>query len=368
MTTHRAKNQRAEEDLTSPTGRAWRWAVLILTFVGLTVVPAQPAAAAVPVNDDFAEATPVTTFPYDDTVDHLITATTETGEPLPCAGGAVGGTVWWAFTPTATGSYMASLSGPLSVSLAVYTGSALNDLDIISCASGDRVSFLASADTTYYVRAQAHVTDFDTPMYFRLDTTPDPVAEFAFLPSDPSVFDDIQFADLSFDPAGVGFQSVWDFGDHATATGCCPTHRYARDRDYTIRLTVTTNDGRTASISHVVQVSTHDVATVRIDVPKSARVGQRIEVNVYVKNYRQPETVQVDLFKSSPFGFLTADSHTQAVPVKGATKFRFTNTITEADGILGKVSFKALAMINGHRDVLPADNEFISVPITVRPR
>lgn len=323
-----------------------------------------------PANDNFADATPVTTLPYDDTVDHLIAATSEAGEPFPCAGGAVGGSVWWAFTPTTAGSYLASLGGPLSLSLAVYTGSSLGDLSIVSCSSGDRVVFRATPGTTYYVRALENVRSFDFPMVFRLDTTPEPVANFDFVPSNPSIFDSIQFIDFSSDPAGVGIQSqAWSFGDGATAEGCCPTHRYTRNRDYTATLTVTTNDGRSASISRVVHVSTHDVAIVQINAPRSARVGQTIEINVYVKNYRQLETVQVDLFKSSPQGFEQVGSRTQTVPIKpgnGTTKFRFTNTILETDGSMGKVSFKAVALIIDHHDALPADNEFISPPITVK--
>jgi PKD repeat protein len=324
-----------------------------------------------PPNDAFANATPITTLPFSNTVDHLIAATTEPGEPMPCAGGAMQSTVWWVFTATTTGSRLASLVGPLSPALAVYTGSSLNNLSIVSCGSGDRVTFRAGAGTTYYVRAEGAFS-LDFPMFFRLDTTPEPIADFTFFPSDPSIFDTIQFIDSSSDPAGLGIQSqAWTFGDGATAEGCCPTHPYARDGDYTAALTVTTTDGRAASVLRVVHVSTHDVAIVRIDAPKSVRVGQTIEINVYVKNYRQLETVQVDLFKSNPQGFERVDSRTQTVPVKtggGTTKFRFMNTILDSDGAQGKVSFKAVTMIIGHRDAHPADDEFISPPITVKRR
>jgi uncharacterized protein YfaS (alpha-2-macroglobulin family) len=118
----------------------------------------------------------------------------------------------------------------------------------------------------------------------------------------------------------------------------------------------------------VVQVRTHDVAIVRIGVPKSAHVGQTIAINVSVRNTRQPETVQVDLFKTIPGGFQQVGSLTQSVPVRPGnrtTLFAFTNTITEADRSVGKVSFKAVATIIDHRDALPADNELISPPVRV---
>ena len=128
-----------------------------------------------------------------------------------------------------------------------------------------------------------------------------------------------------------------------------------------------TLDGRTASTSQVIQVRTHDVAIVRIGTPKSAHVGRTITVNVYVRNTRLPDTVQVDLFKTAPGGFEQVDTLIRPVPVSGnrTTLFAFTNTITEADRRAGKVSFRAVATIVDHRDMLSGDNELISLPIKV---
>ena len=79
-------------------------------------------------------------------------------------------------------------------------------------------------------------------------------AQFGYNPSDPSIFDTVQFYDNSYDPYGGFIQSqAWNFGDGATATGCCPNHRYAADGDYSVTLTITTNDGRTASATQVVR-------------------------------------------------------------------------------------------------------------------
>jgi PKD repeat protein len=203
-----------------------------------------------------------------------------------------------------------------------------------------------------------------------VEVAPNPVAEFFYVPGDPSIFDMIQFYDVSRDPAGAGITSqAWTLGDGATATGCCPTHQYARDGDYTVTLTVTTPDGRTASTSQIVQVRTHDVAIVRIGGPRSAHVGQTIAVNVDVRNTRYPETVQVDLFKSVPGGFQQVFSLTQSVPVRPpggtSTRFAFSYTVTQSDGTIGKVTFKAVATIVDHRDPLPADNELSSTPVKI---
>ena len=94
-------------------------------------------------------------------------------------------------------------------------------------------------------------------LQFSLAVAAAPVASFVFFPFDPTIFDTVQFIDQSLDPGGVGIESqAWDLGDGTIATGCCPTHRYAADGDYSVQLTVTTLDGRTASTSQVVQVRT----------------------------------------------------------------------------------------------------------------
>jgi hypothetical protein len=199
---------------------------------------------------------------------------------------------------------------------------------------------------------------------------PNPVAGFSYFPGDPSIFGTMQFQDNSFDPAGGTISSwAWSFGDGATGTGCCPTHQYARDGDYTVGLTVTTADGRSASTSQVVRVRTHDVAIVQVSVPNTAHVGQTIAVNVYLRNRRYPETVQVDLFKSAPGGFQQVGSLTQLVPVRppggNTTRFGFTYTITQADRTVGKVGFRAVATILDHRDALTADNELTTPPVKI---
>lgn len=324
-----------------------------------------------PANDNFANATPVSALPFTDTVNQPIGATLEPGEPAPTCSSSLGtGSVWWSFTPTATGSYSASagISGFTATGLAVYQGTTLADLTQVGCAftvSGP-LTFHATAGVTYFFQAFG---PFDIappfPLGFSLEATPPPQAFFGFSPSDPSVFDTIQFFDESFDPGGVGIQSeAWTFGDGTTGTGGFPTHRYAADGDYTVGLTVTTFDGRTASTSQVVHVSTHDVAITKFTVPTSARPGQTRSVTVGVSDKRYPETVQVQLFKSnSQGGFDLVGTLTQSIPVttgKSSTAFAFSYTFTPGDAALGKVTFEAIATIQGARDALPADNTAIA--------
>ncbi len=81
-----------------------------------------------------------------------------------------------------------------------------------------------------------------------------PTAAFAYGPTSPTVLDDISFADTSTDPDGTIESWLWDFGDGATSTLPNPAHRYATNGPKTVTLTVTDNDGASATISKTVSV------------------------------------------------------------------------------------------------------------------
>ncbi|HEV2672689.1 MAG TPA: PKD domain-containing protein, partial [Gemmatimonadales bacterium] len=157
------------------------------------------------------------------------------------------------------------------------------------------------------------------------------------------------------------------FGDGGSSNVQSPTHRYAADGDYQVRLTVTTFDGRSASISRVLQVRTHDVAITRFTVPNAASSGQTRNISVGVTSNRYPETVTVLLFKSVPGfgGYQQIGALEQFVALRSAnrtTNFDFSYTFTSDDAVLGKVTFRAVAVIQSGRDALPADNEAIGSP------
>jgi PKD repeat protein len=321
-----------------------------------------------PGNDNFANATTVGALPFSDTQD-LTAATTEPAEPQPgCFG--TSNTVWYSFTAQTTESITAT-PDQYGAGVAAYTGSSLASLSQVGCsqsASIFPVTFRAQAGTTYYLQVGAWCCGVG-PVTFHLKVAPNPVAQFYYGPGDPSSFDAIQFYNSSSDPAGAGISSLaWDFGDGATSTVPYPTHRYAADGDYTVRLTVTTTDGRTASTSQVVQVRTHDVAIIRLAVPNSAHVRQTISVTAYLQNTRYPETVEVELSKSIPGGFAQVGLLTESVPVKAAgqtTRFAFSYTVTSDDKAVGKITFQVIASIVGYRDAFPADNTLLSTPVKV---
>jgi hypothetical protein len=241
------------------------------------------------------------------------------------------------------------------------------------------LTFRATAGMTYYLQISDVYGGNFGPITLTFDRAPQPIANFYFAPNDPSTFDVVQFFGLSTDPGQAGFASeIYDFGDGTSAAGCCPnqigggpdaTHRYAKDGDYTVTDTLTTNDGRTASTQQVVHVRTHDVSITKLLVPQTASVGQTRLITVGVSNKRYPETVQVQLMKSVAGGtFAPVGTLTQSVPVRSGnqtTDFKYTYTFTSDDAALGKVTFEAIATIINARDALPADNTVTAWPTRV---
>ena len=331
-----------------------------------------------PANDDFANATQIGSVPFEDTENGL-GATVESGEPLPTCTSLRPASWWYAFTPSSTSSYSMSLNGSWST-LAVFTGTGLGDLEQVACRNGwaPATAFRATAGTTYYIQVSEQNPGTYGPVRFALSVAPPPVASVYFNPSDPSSLDTIDFVGQSHDPAGAGIvEELYDFGDGTSGVGCCPdtpwqvdiAHRYAADGDYTLTVTATTADGRTASTTRAIHVQTHDIGIAKLTVPQSASVGQTRAVTVGIANRRYPETVQVQLLKSvAGGGFEVVGTLTQTIPALSGnrtTQYAFNYTFTNADGAAGKVTFQAVATIAGARDALPGDNTVIALPTKV---
>lgn len=81
-----------------------------------------------------------------------------------------------------------------------------------------------------------------------------PVANFAFTPANPKAGQTVQFTDQSTDADGTIQAWAWEFGDGTTSTERNPQHQYAKDGTYTVKLTVTDNDGLSHTASKQITV------------------------------------------------------------------------------------------------------------------
>jgi hypothetical protein len=320
--------------------------------------------------DDFSEAVVIDTLPFQGESD-ITNASVQPGEPSPsCAYWfTISKTTWFAYTPAEDVSLMAHSWGEMNTFWSVYTGDGLENLAEVTCRAWNETGvFQATAGTTYYFQAGSMYNQGGR-LSFQLDVTPPPSASFWYTPGDPAAQDTVEFYDNSYDPANAGIASfTWNFGDGVTAEGYYAVHSYAKDGDYTVLHEVTTNDGRTASVSQVVAVKTHDIGIVKFTVPQSAKAGQTRAITVGIKNTRYPERVIVTLYKSTPGGYIYAGSLEKDVPVRSGnrtTDFSLNYTFTNEDERMGKVTFRATAELLGSRDAFPADNEAISLPVKV---
>jgi PKD repeat protein len=219
------------------------------------------------------------------------------------------------------------------------------------------------AGTTYYIQIGA-LESWSTNVALSVQLAPDPSVNFWVSPYDPSVFDAIQFYGYASDPAGFQIVSYdWDLGDGTTSTDFSLSHTYAADGDYTVVLTVATDDGRTATTSQVVPVRTHDVAITKLSVPVTASTNQTRQITVSMSSPRATEQVQVDLYRITASGTYAVGTTTLTVPTRPAnrtTNVSFSYTFTRSDAAIGKVTFRVTATVVGGRDALPGDNEAIA--------
>ncbi|RLE67339.1 MAG: hypothetical protein DRJ45_09675, partial [Thermoprotei archaeon] len=106
-----------------------------------------------------------------------------------------------------------------------------------------------------------------------------PQADFSFSPVSPTVQDTVEFTDRSHDLDGRIVSWLWEFGDGTTSTERNPTHRYTEKGSFTVKLTVTDDDGLTATKEAKVEVVNVPPKASFAFSPKEPYAGQEVSLD-----------------------------------------------------------------------------------------
>jgi hypothetical protein len=154
-----------------------RSAVVTGLLVLASLCAAPPAHAAAPSNDDFDAATVITSLPYSDTTS-TVEATRAPHDPA-CADDDTGGTIWYAFTPSADGRIQVDTAGS-AFDTQLITGTGTQDEFFVGeCADdGETLTLDVSAGTTYYFMAGG-LSGATGTLVFNVQQAPPPLTSIA---------------------------------------------------------------------------------------------------------------------------------------------------------------------------------------------
>lgn len=135
----------------------------------------------------------------------------------------------------------------------------------------------------------------------------------------------------SSDSDGSVASHSWDFGDGSTATGATPSHTYATGGGYTVKLTVTDNDGATSSTSRSVTVTASgtDPAPSKISLRAT---GSKVKgLQTADLTWSGATSTHVDVFRNGNVVATTANdgAYTDNINSKGGGSYTY--KICEAD-------------------------------------
>jgi len=135
--------------------RRWRLTASLGIAAIVMTAMAAPVYAAVPGNDDIANATVVGALPYSDGPYDTTEATTGATDPTFCFGEPDRSTVWYSFTPATSGRFEADTFGSeYDTTLYVGTSDGAGGVSVIACNDDAKdlqsaVSWDATGGTTY---------------------------------------------------------------------------------------------------------------------------------------------------------------------------------------------------------------------------
>lgn len=169
-------------------------------------------------------------------------------------------------------------------------------------------------------------------------TNSPPVAAFTFQPSAPLLNETVQFTDTSSDDSAVTSWQ-WDLGDGTTSTEQHPDHTYTEaDDQVKVTLTVTDDDGATATKEHFLQVRADEEEeiiefsegpTAAFDIGGDPTAGEEV---TFIDQSTDPD----DGIDAWAWDFGDGGTSTEQDPTHtytSASNFTVTLTVTDAGGL-----------------------------------
>ncbi len=142
-----------------------------------------------------------------------------------------------------------------------------------------RVTLTVTSDQGVQESAVQTITVFTPPQTVE--------AAFRFEPENPTLFDEVRFFDETTLNRGKIARWVWDFGDGTRAFEPNPTHRFPADGEYTVTLTVTSDEGVEAVTRRTITVFTPELSvrrTIDTYIPVDQTIpGQTFRVTVQIR-------------------------------------------------------------------------------------
>lgn len=290
-----------------------RWALAIVCLAFLLV--GNSAFAAPPANDNFANAAVIPASPPPTVTGNNVDATAEAGEPNHSPSEAAGGkSVWWSWTPSASGVVTIDTGGSestldtdgLDTQLAVYTGNALNSLTLVvnnedsPLFTGGRsaVSFDAVNGTVYHIAVDGWQGDQGSiNLNFSTGGTTNPpptgltlavnVTGSGTVTKDPSKtsYDTNEVVTLTANPTGTNTFLGWG-GDIGTNSPTDNPIQVTMDASKTITAAFTTSGGGGGGdgvTSIVVLINGEGRVTPNLNNKEKLKVGKRYRLTAHPK-------------------------------------------------------------------------------------
>lgn len=155
-----------------------------------------------------------------------------------------------------------------------------------------------------------------------------PTADFDWTPNFPESGETVNFQEQADDNDGHITSYEWTFGDGATATGPSPNHTYANNGTYDVTLTVTDDNGNTASETKTITIGNQPPTADFSYGPRKPKVGEQVN---FTENATDPDgTIQSYYWKFGDGNTSTQANPTHTYSSKG--RYNVTLTVTDNDG------------------------------------